>query len=331
MSKAIKTIIVGAILAVHCGLSDADERRNLRKIGQVFGSTPDASKPYDQAFRSGLSDLGYVEGKNVVFLPRYASGDSTRFPAILAELVALKVDVLVITPTAGRAAKAATRTIPIVLPSSGDPVRDGLVASLAHPGGNITGQSANLFDTDQKRLELAIEAMPGLTRLGVVVEAYPEADSQPTVVAHKNAFNALAASHGVAVQEYQLKSLDDVQSTNKKLVRDRIQAVLLLPSYLTVQHREPIIKGLAAEKVPVVSAGRDMAETGALLTYSPDFFDLWRRSAVYVDKILKGAKPGDLPIQQANKFELIVNLKAAKALGVAIPESILVRADHIIQ
>jgi putative tryptophan/tyrosine transport system substrate-binding protein len=173
--------------------------------------------------------------------------------------------------------------------------------------------------------------MPGLRRLGVLVEAYPEVDSQPQVVASKNAFNTLARSHGVAVQEHQIKSLDDVESTIKKLVRDRTQAVLLLPSYLTVQHREPIIKGFATEKIPVVSAGRDMAETGALLTYSPDFFDLWRRSGVYVDKILKGAKPGDLPIQQATKFELIVNLKTAKALGVSIPESILVRADHVIE
>lgn len=324
-------IIAGAVLAVGCGLSGADEPRNIPKIGQVFGSNPSASKPYDQVFRDGLRDLGYIEGKNVVFLARYANGDSTRFPAILAELVALDVDVLVITPTAGQAAKAATRTIPIVLPSVGDPVREGLVASLAHPGGNITGQSANMADSEPKRLELTVEAMPGLKRLGVMLEAYPEVESQPQIVAAKNAFDALARSHGVAVREYQIRGLDDVHNTIKKLVRDRIQVVFLFNSYLTIQHREPIIKGLAAEEVPVVSAGRDMAESGALLTYSPDFFDLWRRSSVYVDKILKGAKPGDLPIQQAVKFELIVNLKTAKALGVTIPESILIRADHVIQ
>ena len=165
---------------------------------------------------------------------------------------------------------------------------------------------------------------------GAEVVEVASAGSRPSGTVNPKAIAAMA-ERGYDLRQHRSKSLDDVQSTIKKLVRDRIQAILLLPSYLTVQHREPIIKGLAAEKVPVVSAGRDMAETGALLTYSPDFFDLWRRSGVYVDKILKGTKPGDLPIQQATKFELIVNLKTAKALNVTIPDSILVRADHVIQ
>jgi putative ABC transport system substrate-binding protein len=327
--RSIGAIILGGLFAVSCGLSGADEPRNLPRIGQVFGSNPTASRPYDQAFRDGLGDLGYVDGKNVILVARYANGDSTRFPAILAELVALNVDMLVITPSAAHAAKAASSKIPIVLPSGGDFVKEGLVASLAHPGGNITGQTAAVADTEA--LELAIEAMPGLKRLGVMAEAYPEVDSRPQIVAERKAFEALARTHGVALHEYQIRTLDDVQSAIKKIASDRIQAVLLINSYLTIQHREPIIKGLAAERIPVESAGRDMAESGALLTYSPDFFDMWRRSSVYVDKILKGFKPGDLPIQQATKLQLIVNLKTAKALGVTIPESILVRADHVIQ
>jgi putative ABC transport system substrate-binding protein len=329
VSRSIGRIILAGLLAASCGLSGADEPRNVPRIGQVFGSNPSASKPYDDAFREGLRELGYVDGKNVVLVARYANGESTRFPAILAELVALNVDVLVITPTAAHAAKAATSKIPVVLPSGGDFVKEGVVTSLSHPGGNITGQTAAVANTEP--LELVIEAMPGLKRLGVVIEAYPEVESQPQIVAEKKAFDALARTHGVAVHEYRLRSLDDVPSTIKKVARDRIQAVFLVNTYLTIQHREPIIKGLAAEKIPVVGAGRDVAESGALLTYSPDFFDMWRRSSVYVDKILKGSKPGDLPIQQATKLQLIVNLKTAKALGVTIPESILVRADQVIQ
>jgi ABC-type uncharacterized transport system substrate-binding protein len=188
-----------------------------------------------------------------------------------------------------------------------------------------------MVDSDSKRLELALEAVPHLKRLGVVMETYPEAESQPQIVAARSAFDTLARTHKIAVQEYRVKSFEDIQSTIKKVAGDRIQLVILLSSYLTIQHREPIITGLGVHNIPVITAGRDMAETGALLTYSPDFFDLWKRSAVYVDKILKGAKPADLPIQQPTKFELIVNLKAAKALGLAIPESILLRADRVIQ
>jgi len=163
-------VVLAALLAVACEVAGADENQRLPKIGQVFGSNPSASKAYDQAFRDGLRELGYVEGKNVILLPRYANGDSSRFPALFAELLALEVNVLVITPTAAQAAKAATNAVPIVLPSSGDPVKEGLAESLSHPGRNITGHSANMVDSDSKRLELALEAVPHLKRLGVVME-----------------------------------------------------------------------------------------------------------------------------------------------------------------
>jgi len=176
-----------------------------------------------------------------------------------------------------------------------------------------------MVDSDSKRLELALETLPSLKRLGVVMETYAEAESQPQLVAARGAFHTLARTHQVAVQEYHVKSLEDIQSAIKEIADDRIQLVILFSSYLTIQHREPIIKGLGVQNIPVITAGRDMAETGALLTYSPDFFDLWKRSASYVDKILKGAKAADLPIQQPTKFELIVNLKTARALGLTIP------------
>ena len=297
----------------------------------MFGSNPSASKPYDQAFRDGLRDLGYVEGRNVRLLTRYANGDSARFPAIFAELVGLKVDILLVTPTAGHVAKAATSTIPIVLPTHADPVKAGLAATFAHPGGNITGLSAALLETEPKRLELALEVMPGLRRLGIVLEAYPELASAPQWTAEDTAFAALAKRHGVTLHLYEVRSLEDVQTAIAKATRDRVQIVTVVSSYLTIQHREPIIRGLAEHRVPVISAGREMAEAGALLTYSPDFLDLWKRSATYVDRILKGAKAGDLPIEQATKFDLIVNLKTAKAMGVTMPQSILVRADDVIR
>jgi putative ABC transport system substrate-binding protein len=309
----------------------AAEDSRLPTIGEVFGSNPSASKPYDQAFRDGLRDLGYVDGKNVRILARYADGDSTRFPAILAELVALRVDILVVTPTAAHVAKTATSAIPIVIPSHSDPVKAGLAASLAHPGGNITGLSAALLDTEPKRLELALEVVPGLKRLGVLFEAYPELASAPDWAAQDTAFTRLARRHGVTLYPYEVKSLEDIQAAISKATRDRVQAVSLFTSYLTIQHREAIIQGLLEHRIPVIGAGKEMAGAGALLTYSPDFFDLWKRSAAYVDRILKGAKPGDLPIEQATKFDLIVNLRTAKAMGVTIPESILVRADDVIR
>ena len=328
MFRSIGTIVVSGLLTISSGLSAGEEGRKLPKIGELFGSNPSASKPYDQALRNGLRDLGYAEGKNVMILARYANGDNTRFPALLAELVALDVDVLVVTPTAAHAAKRATSRIPIILPSFGDPVKAGLVASLARPGGNITGQSAAAPETDEKLLELTMETLPGLKRLGVLFESEPGIAS---AYAEESAYGEIARRHGVTLRQYEVKSLENIQSAIKRIAQDRIQAVFVVSTYLTVLHREPIVAGLAAERVPVVSAGRDMAEAGALLTYSPDYFDLWKRSATYVDKILKGAKPGDLPIEQPTKFELIVNSRVADTFRVTIPESVLVRADHVLR
>ena len=266
-----------------------------------------------------------------MFVRRYAEGDKSRIPAILSELVALGVDVLVVTPTAAHAAKEATTVIPIVLPSHSDPVKGGLAASYARPGGNITGLSSAIPDTDAKRLEFAMEFMPNLKRLGLLREAYPELSSALQTTADENDFKAIARDRRVTLQEYDVKSLEDLQAAMKKAMRDRVQVMTVYTSFFTILHRDKIIGDLTARGVPVVSEGREMAEAGALLTYSPDFFDLWRRSAAYVDKILKGAKPADLPIQQPTKFELIVNLKTAKALGISVPQSILVRADQVIR
>jgi putative ABC transport system substrate-binding protein len=183
-------------------------------------------------------------------------------------------------------------------------------------------------ETDQKRLELAIELMPGLKRLGVLFEAAPGIAS-----AYEDAsdFGVLAGAHRVAVQRYEIRDQEDVPKAVKKAVHDRIQVVIVVTTYLTIVHREAIIKGLAAERISVISGGREMAEAGALLTYAPDYFDMWKRTATFVDKILKGSKPGDLPMEQPTEFELIVNQRMANRFGMAVPASILVRADQVLR
>jgi putative ABC transport system substrate-binding protein len=328
VTKYIGRTVVVAWLAITYGFSVAEEIRGPPKIGEIYGSNPSASKPYDDAFRTGLRELGYIEGRNVMVLPRYANGNNARFPDLLAELLALDVDVLVVTPTAAQAAKQATKTVPIVLPSSGDPVKEGFAASLARPGGNITGLSSAAPETDQKRLELAIELMPGLKRLGVLFEAAPGIAS---AYEDTSDFGVLAGAHGVAVQRYEIRDPEDVPKAVKKAVHDRIQVVIVVTTYLTIVHREAIIKGLAAERISVISGGREMAEAGALLTYAPDYFDMWKRTATFVDKILKGSKPGDLPMEQPTKFELIVNQRMANRFGMAVPASISVRADQVLR
>ena len=328
MPRSIWTIVVSVWLATSSILGAAEEGRTLPRIGVVIGSNPSASKPYGQAFLEGLRDLGYVEGKSFVILSRYADGDNSRFPGILAELIGLNVDVLVVTPTAARPAKLATSTIPIVLPSHGDPVGHGLVASLAHPGGNITGLSSSMVETEPKRLELAMEVLPGLKRLGLMFESVPEITAS---LSEESAFGALARRNGVMLRRYAVSTLGDIQNATRRAAQDRLQGVIVVNTSLLVLYRDLIIEGLTVQRVPVISGGRDMAESGALLTYSPDFLDMWKRSASYVDRILRGAKPGDLPIEQPTKFGLIVNLKSARALGITIPQSILVRADEVIR
>ena len=219
------------------------------------------------------------------------------------------------TGIAGHAAKEATSTIPIILSTVNDPVGEGLVASLARPGGNITGLSNTAPDSAPKRLQFAMEVMPGLKRLGLLVEEYPKVESHPQITAELNAFRTLVRDHGVTLRTYEIRSGKDIEGAITAIAKDRTQLVILWNSPLTVVHRNTIIVGVAARGIPIISEGREMAEAGALLTYSPNFFDMWRRSAVYVDKILKGAKPGDLPIEQATKFSLVVNLKTGQGIG----------------
>jgi putative ABC transport system substrate-binding protein len=304
--------------------ASADEAPKVPTIGMAVPVDPETDAPFQKAFRDGLRALGYVDGKNVIVIVRYANGDPTRLQMLVKELISLHVDVLV-----GDAPvlKAATTTIPIVSPTMGDPVKTGLVASLARPGGNLTGVSAQIYDIWPKQLELARELVPNLKSLCLLFDA----NDEPNAVTNANTeFRALARDMGIAVRLLPVGSLDDIRVALRTIRKERPQALIVWDSPLMIQHHHAIMDSVA-HRLPVMSQGRDIAEAGALLTYSVDWRDMFRRSAAYVDRILKGAKAGDLPIEQPTKFELIVNLKTANALGLKVPESILVRADDIIR
>jgi putative ABC transport system substrate-binding protein len=321
--KCVWTILFASVLT-GAQLAAADESRKLPTIGLAIPVDPATDAPFQKAFRDGLRDLGYVDGKNVTLIVRYSNGDPAKLRGLIQELIALRVDVLW---GDAPALKEATTTIPIVSAMMGDPVRTGLVASLARPGGNLTGLSTQRYDTDPKLLELTKELLPNLKRLCLLLDDTRERD---LINYADNEFRALARDVGVSVRLIPVRTPGDIRSALRTVHQERPQALMIWASAFMYQHRHTLI-GSAAHRLPVVGEGRALAEAGAVLTYSPDFADVFRRSAAYVDKILKGAKPADLPIEQPTKFKLVVNLKAAKALNINVPESILVRADEIIR
>jgi putative ABC transport system substrate-binding protein len=326
MGESLRRIVLTSLLlAISFGSAGAEERQKLPKIGQLYGTNPSIAKPYDDAVRDGLRSLGYVDGKNITLLPRYARGDPKQFPALLSELIAFDVDVLVVAVTALPAAIQATRTIPIVAPSMADPVAEGLVASLAHPGANLTGGAGLGPAAEFKRLQFAMEVGPGLKRAGLLFEA-----TTPGFVADSNETRKVADGSGVSLHTYGVHNLDEIRSALARIDRDRLQALLLRGTPLILVHRQSILE-FASAKVPVIGESRELAEAGALITYSADYVEMWRQGSVYVDKILKGSKPSDLPIEQPTKFKLIINLRTANALHITIPESIRLLADEIIR
>jgi putative ABC transport system substrate-binding protein len=305
--------------------SVTDEGR-LPTIGELWYVDAAGMAPYQNAFRSGLRELGYVEGRNVTIVALHADGDPARLPALAAKLVAMNVDVMVVSVRAVDAAKRATATIPIVCPGFTDPVAEGHVSSLAHPGGNITGLSWQSSDASGKRVQLAIEVIRDLRQLGVLFDA-----SDAAAVVDAKAVRDAARRAGVKVREFPVRDSDHLESALAAIRRSPPQALIVPHTPLTIQHRDRIMRFAAGHKVPVVSEGRNFAEAGALLTYGAYAFEIFKRGAVYVDKILKGAKPSELPIEQPTKFELVVNLRAAKALGLTIPQPVLERASEVIQ
>jgi putative ABC transport system substrate-binding protein len=318
-----KSILI-TLVAIGSGLAYADEGGKLPIVGLAIPVDPSTDAPLQKAFRDGLRDLGYVDGTNVTLIVRYSNGDPSKLREIIRELIELKVDVLM-----GDAPplKEATTTIPIVSPTMSDPVRTGLVASLGRPGGNVTGLSSQRYDIDPKLLELTKELQPNLKRLCLL---FDESREHNLVNYANSEFRALARNVGVSVCMIPVRTLNDIRAVSGVIDRERPQAALVWGSAFIYQHRRALI-GPVAHRLPITGEGRELVEAGAVLSYSVEWLDMFRRSAAYVGKILKGAKPADLPIEQPTKFKLVVNLRIAKALNIKVPESILVRADEVIR
>jgi len=309
---------------------DAQQAAKLSRIGFLsLNKTPNLH--LHDAFRQGLRDLGYVEGRNLVIEYRDAEGKVERLPALAAELVALKVDLIVTgggTPPA-LAAKQATGTVPIVFSSAPDPVTDGLVASLSRPGGNITGSSNLNPALVGKCLEQLKEAVPRLTQVALLIQ--PGAVIERTEKDMLKGAESAARALGVTLQFVEARGPVDLDKAFSSIATRRGGALTVLPSAMFFSERRRLVDLAARNRLPVVYPQREFVDAGGLMSYGPDLADLFRHAASYVDKILKGAKPGDLPVEQPTKFELVLNLKTARSLGLTIPQSLQVRADHVVE
>jgi putative ABC transport system substrate-binding protein len=321
--------LAGSLLAAPLA-AEAQQAAKIARIGYL--ATNLAGLPHlHEAFRQGLRDLGYVEGRNVVIEYRDAEGKLERLPALAAELVALKVDVIV--AAAGTlpalAAKQATKTLPIVFIGVGDPVTSGLVTSLARPGGNVTGLSSLSPELVGKWLELLKQAAPGVSRVAFLWQ--PGAVGEQTGKDILKEAEVAARALGVQLQVVEARGPADIDRAFSDVTRARAGALTVLSTPMFSSKRRRLVDLAAKNRLPALFSFREYVDAGGLMSYGPNLADLFRRAATYVDKILKGAKPGDLPVEQPTKFELVINLKTAKALGLTIPQSVLGRADEVIQ
>ncbi len=318
---------LGFLLASSLVAEAQADAKKTAKIGYLGFSTSSLEGKRLDAFRDGLRELGYAEGRNVTVEYRWAEGKLARLPDLAQELLSLKPDVLVaMSNDPIIALKRATQTIPIVMASSGDPVVAGLVASLARPGGNVTGLTNLSDELSTKWLELLWQAIPTLTRVAVI--RVPQ--SPPHAVRWRD-IQAAAQRIGVTTQFVEVETPGDIERGFDGLRKDRVNGIIVLPHAVTVAHRRQIVDLALRTRLPGMYPWREFAMEGGLLSYSASLPELHRRAATYVDKILKGAKPADLPIEQPTKFELVINLNTAKALGLTIPQSLLLRADEIIR
>lgn len=294
----------------------------------ALGSTPQSPAPALDAFRQGLREQGYVEGENIQVEVRSAKGDIGQLPTLAMELVRLNVQVIVAVATpAARAARLATTTIPIVAANMGDPVSDGLIVSLAWPGGNVTGSTFLGPELVPKRLELLKEALPKATRVAVL--SHPTAFGEDTMREMLAQTHAAAQTQGLEIQLLEVNGAADFERAFSSIIR--ADALLVYPSVMLFVERERISRLAAKHRLPTISVGREFVQLGGLIAYGPSISEPLRRAAGYVHRILNGAKPAELPVEQPTKFELVINLKTAKALGLTIPPTLLARADEVIE
>jgi putative ABC transport system substrate-binding protein len=331
MRRAAKRLMALVVaFAIHLALDSSVVAQPVSKparIGVLFAVTPTAAILNLAALKKGLLELGHVEGKTFVLLIRYGEAKAERVSELALELASLKVDVLVVTtdPTAV-AARRATRTIPIVMAASADPVGTGFVTSLAHPGGNVTGLTMISPELSAKRLELLREAASGVSRLAFLWNP----DVRGALLSFQETEKAAGALR-LSVQSVEVARAEDIEGAFAVMTEQRAQALIVDgPNPVVFSNREKIVSLAERNRLPSLYPIREYVDAGGLISYGPSITDLFRRAAVYVDRILKGAKPSDLPIERPAKFELVVNLKTAKALGLKIPQSLLLRADQVI-
>jgi putative ABC transport system substrate-binding protein len=314
-----------------CGeVAQAQQPARIPRIGYVSGTGNSANPgPYVEALRQGLRDLGHIDGKNIVIEYRGADGKGDPIPSLVNELVQLKVDVLVVPPilSAIRAAKQATKTIPIVMVTQADPVETGLINSLARPGGNITGLATLSRELSGKRLELVKEVVPRISRVAVLRDA----DSEGAAMSLKE-YEAVALSLKMPVQSLEVRGPNpDLEGAFQAAVKGRASALITITTSLLFRRQKQIVDLAAKSRLPSMFEGSTWVESGGLMSYSTDDVAVYRRAAVFVDKILKGAKPADIPVEQPTKFEFVINVKTAKQIGLNIPQSVLFRADKVIR
>jgi putative tryptophan/tyrosine transport system substrate-binding protein len=324
----MKTVVllIGFIFAsIH--FAEAQQPKKVLRIGILFGGRPSAVSDRLEAFRQALSELGYAEGKNIVIETRYAEGKVDQLPALASELVRLNPDVIVTGgPQSTRSAKNATSTIPIVMGQDSDPVGSGFVASLARPGGNITGLSNFNAELGGKRLELVKKIVPKLSRMIVIGTS-----TEPANALFLKEAQLGSVALGIKLQYVDVRGTKDLEAGFLEATKERVDAVLVLAASILFSQRTKIADLAVKRQIPAMYISREFVEDGGLMSYGTDPTDSYRRVAIYVDKILKGAKPADIPIEQPTKFELAINFKTAKQIGITIPQKLLARADRVIK
>ena len=326
MKKILRLVLIIVALVAGAAIAEAQQPTKVPRLGVLAFNVTRADSDVD-AFFQELRRLGWVDGQNIAFEFRTADGNVDRLPSLAAELVRLKVDALLASATpSALAAQKATSTIPIVFTAVGDPVGSGLVASLAHPGGNITGLSNVNTDLTAKRLELLKETFPKVTRVGVLLNP-----ADPITAPQLKDVEAAARSLGFQLQLYEARGPKDMESVASAWQKAHSGALFVLVSQMFVGVRPKLVEVITKSRLPAIFWTRSIVDAGGLMSYGPSIPDSYRRAATFVDKILKGAKPADLPVEQPMKFELVINLKTAKQIGVTIPPNVLARADKVIK
>jgi ABC-type uncharacterized transport system substrate-binding protein len=308
-------------------LAEAQQPGKVPRIGFLAAPSPSFFSIRMNAFREGLYDLGHVEGKNISIEYRYAGGKLERLPALAAELVRLKIDVIVSSSAPGAfAAKNATGTIPVVFVTAGDPVEMGLVTSLARPGGNVTGLTTSAPELIGKRLEVLKEVLPKISRVAVLWNP-----SNPSFSEMLKEMQAASKAHALQLQSLEVRSLEDFEGAFESLTRSDSHAIIVMTDPFLNTHHRLILNLAEKRRLPAIYGSPEVVDAGGLMSYAPSFTDQYRRAAIYVDKILRGTKPADLPVERPMKFELVINLNTAKQIGLTIPESVLYRVDRVIK